>query len=96
MNKYISGTRVRSTAVFEDINGLPASPSDVTFKYRAGAGEVYTDINPANPVEGEFYSDMDTSGWNGPDNILYTCQWAGTGLVEAVGFDYFEVEPPAF
>jgi hypothetical protein len=95
MKKYISGTRIRSVAFFENIDGVPTSPSDVEFKYRAGAGETFTDINPSNPVEGEFYSDIDTSGWVGPDDILYTCQWKGTGLVEAVGLDYFEIEPPA-
>jgi hypothetical protein len=96
MNKYISGTRVRSTATFLNIDGVLTDPSDVEFSYRAGAGKTSTDSNPTNPTDGSFYSDIDTAGWSGPDNLLYTCQWKGTGTVEAIGIDYFEVEPPAF
>lgn len=95
MKKYISGTRVRSVASFTDFDGKLTNPTDVEFKYRAGAGQANTDNSPVNPEDGVFYSDVDTAGWTGPDDLLYTCQWKGTGDVEVIGLDYFVVEPPA-
>lgn len=94
-NVYMSGTRVRSIAEFTDFDGQLADPDTREFKYRPGAGVIQTNANPTRLSLGTFYVDVDTSGWDGPDNLLYTCQWKGTGLVQAIGPDYFEVEPPA-
>lgn len=94
MNRYMSGTRVQSSAVFTDVDGDPADPSTITFKYRAGSGAIVTDAAPVRDGAGTYHSLIDTSGWTGPDHLLYTCEWIGTGTVEAIGADYFEVEPP--
>ena len=95
MNTYMSGARVRSLASFVNVSGVATDPTTVTFKYRAGAGSVQTISSPSHDSTGAYHFDIDTSGWTGPDNTLYTCEWIGTGTVQAINTDYFEVEPPA-
>ena len=96
MNKYVSGTFVRSIATFYDATGTQADPTSVIFSFRPGAGSVTQDLAPTKIGVGVYCSDMDTSGWPGPDNLLYTCQWEGTGAVAVVSEpDYFEVEAAA-
>ncbi len=95
MNKYMSGTRVRSIATFTNFAGVAADPDTITFKFRAGAGATTTDAAPTRDATGVYHRDIDTTGWAGPDDLLYTCQWSGTGAVVAIEADYFEVEPTA-
>jgi len=95
MNTYIAGSLVRTIANFINSAGAAANPTNVTLKYRAGAGSVTTIPGPDNDGTGTYHWDIDTTGWDGPNNLLYTCQWTGTGAVQAIGIDYFEVEPPA-
>ena len=94
-NIYISGSVVRSVATFRDINGVLTNPTATTFKYRSGVGSTQVINAPVNDEEGIFHYDMDTTGWAGPDLLLYTCQWSGTGTVQAIEPDYFNVEAPA-
>lgn len=95
MNVYTSGALVRSSASFVNAAGAPANPTTVTFKYRPGTGAVQTNSNPANDGTGAYHVDIDTTGWNGPDVQTFTCQWSGTGAVQAIGDDYFGVKPAA-
>lgn len=94
MNKYMSGTRVRSIAVFTDVNGAAKDPTAVEIKYRIG---VAAPVVPAATKDGVgvYHYDIDTTGWAGPDVVLCACQWKGTGDVVAIDVDYFEIEPPA-
>ena len=93
---YISGDLVRSSAQFVGLNGVATDPTVVTFTYQAGAGLVQSSTAPVKDSTGLYHYDIDTTGWNGPNNLLYTCQWAGTGAVQQVDLDYFQVSPPAF
>lgn len=94
MNTYISGTLVRSSASFVNSSGVPADPSTTTFKYRPGAGSTQS-VTPVHDSTGLFHYDMDTTGFEGPDTELWTCQWQGTGAVVAIQTDYFGVTSPA-
>jgi hypothetical protein len=91
----MSGSVVRSIATFRDINGVLTNPTATTFKYRAGAGSTQVINAPVNDSPGIFHYDMDTSGFQGPDLLLYTLEWIGTGVVQAIDNDYFNVEAPA-
>ncbi len=96
MNVYLTGSLVRSTARFVDVNGNPKDPTTTTLKYRAASGSTVTITSPVHDGgtdSGTFHFDIDTTGWNGPGNELYTCQWVGAGNVQAPGLDYFQVEP---
>ena len=94
-NIYMSGSVVRSVATFRDINGNLTNPTATTFKYRAGAGTTQVISAPVNDEEGIFQYDMDTSGFLGPDLLLYALEWIGTGTVQAIDNDYFQVQAPA-
>jgi len=94
MNIYVSGSLVRSSAVFKNVFGTPADPTTTTFKYRAGTGTVQNP-SPVHDGPGAFHFDIDTTGWAGPDIQTYTCQWQGTGAVVGIDDDYFGVKPPA-
>jgi hypothetical protein len=95
MNVYMSGTRVRSIASFVSADGVAADPTTTTFKYQAGTQAVTTITTPIHDGTGAFHYDIDTTGWAGPDNVLYKCEWIGTGNVQAISTDYFQVEAPA-
>lgn len=99
MNKYMSGSLVRSSAAFTNLAGSPADPTTITLKYRAGAGSITTVVYPSAPIirdgTGAYHADLDTTGWNGPGDQLWTTEWIGTGNVQAPGADYWEVEPLA-
>ena len=74
-------------------------PESVTLKYKSGAGSVTTVTYPSPPIvkdsTGNYHADLDTTGWSGPDALLYATEWAGTGTVQAIGSDYFQVTPAA-
>jgi hypothetical protein len=91
MNVYTSGSLVRSSAFFVNAAGAPADPTTTVFKYRPGTGAVQT-VSPTRDGAGAFHFDMDTTGWAGPDIQTWTCQWAGTGAVQAIGDDNFGVK----
>ncbi len=95
MTIYMSGSLVRSTATFTDDTGSPADPDAVTFKWKQGAGDTQTDSSPTKDGTGVYHHDLDTTGWAGPDNQPWTLQWSGTGAVQAIGTDSFDVSPPA-
>jgi hypothetical protein len=92
---YMSGSLVREIAEFVNSSGVATNPSSVTLKYKAGAGSVIVISGPENDSAGVFHWDIDTTGWTGPGNLLYTCEWIGTGAVQAIGSDYWEVSPAA-
>jgi hypothetical protein len=95
----MSGSLVRTSAAFADINGNPADPTTVTLKYKPGAGSTTTVTYPSSPVvkdsTGAYHADLDTTGWTGPDDLLYATEWTGTGNVQAIAADYWQVTPPA-
>ena len=95
----MSGSRVRTSATFVNVTGGAADPTTVTLKYKTGAGTVTTVIYPAAPImkdsTGVYHADFDTTGWSGPDALLYATEWTGTGDVQAIGSDYFQVTPAA-
>jgi hypothetical protein len=96
VNKYVSGTRVRSIATFTNAAGAAADPDTTTFKVRAGSGATTTDAGPTRDALGVFHRDIDTAGWSGPGELLYTTEWIGTGAVAVVSEpDYFKVVPAA-
>lgn len=90
-NVYFAGALVRSVATFLNAAGAPTNPTTTTFKYRAASGSIQTP-GPVNDSPGIFHCDIDTTGWTGPGLELYTCEWIGTGAVQAPGIDYFNVE----
>lgn len=99
MNVYMSGTMVRSAAAFADDTGAAADPSSVVLKYKKGAGSTTTVTYPSSPIvkdaTGGYHANFDTTGWAGPDSLRYVAQWQGTGTVQAIGSDEWDVTPPA-
>lgn len=99
MNTYMSGSLVRSSAVFRDLAGDPTDPASVTLRYKTGAGSTTTAVYPSSPIAkdstGAYHADFDTTGWAGPDDLLYITEWSGTGAVQAISTDYWQVTPPA-
>jgi len=99
MNVYMSGSLVESLAAFVNAAGSPADPTTITFKFRPGSGAITTIVYPDARIvrdgTGAYHSNVDTTGWAGPGNLLYTTEWIGTGNVQAPGADYWEVEPLA-
>jgi hypothetical protein len=98
MNTYMSGSLVRTSAAYTDVNGAPADPTSVILKYKQGNGATQTVTYPTAPIvrdaTGAYHADLDTSGWAGPGNRLDIQQWTGTGVVVAIGTDSYDVEPP--
>jgi hypothetical protein len=96
-NIYMSGSLVQSVANFVNILGVAADPTTITFKYRTGSGSTTTVVYPSAPIvrvgTGSYTANLDTTGWLGPGNLLYTVEWIGTGAVQAIAPDYWQVEP---
>jgi len=99
---FMAGSLVTSTATFLDGNGNPADPSAVTLKYKQGAGATTTvTYQPNTPTSitrnspGVYSTELDTTGWTGPDNQLWTVQWSGAGNVQAIAVSNWQVEPAA-
>jgi hypothetical protein len=96
---YKSGTLVISSALFQDDAGTATDPTAVVVKYKLGgaAAQTFTygtDEEVVRDAAGEYHVNFDTTGWAGPDNRLDLTQWTGTGDVQAIGDDEWEVEPP--
>ena len=94
MNTYTSGSLVRTIATFTDVNNNLVNPTTVVVKYRAGSGSTQTP-SPVNDSAGVWHYDIDTTGWAGPSVEIYTVQWQGTGSVQAIAVDQFQVGPAA-
>lgn len=97
MNTYLSGTLVTTTANFANKNGVPTDPDTITLKYKHGSNAVVTVAYPTSPIvrdtTGAYHADLDTTGWTGPGNELWTAEWIGTGAVQVPGIDNWQVEP---
>lgn len=95
----MSGSLVRSNAAFTNAAGAAADPTTVTLKYKTGAGSITTVTYPSSPTAkdstGNYHADFDTTGWAGPDALLYVTEWTGTGAVQAIASDSWQVTPPA-
>lgn len=95
---YISGSLVRATGTFTDINGAPADPTTISLKYKSGSGSTTTLTYAGSQLTklstGVYYADLDTSGWAGPNNQLWTLEWIGTGTCQAISGDSFTVSAP--
>lgn len=98
MNTYISGSLVRSSAAFLDASGAATDPTAIVMKWRTGAGSTTTVTYPTAPIikdsAGNYHADFDTTGWTGPNPLEYFVQWTGTGTVQAIDADVWEVTPP--
>lgn len=103
MNVWMSGTLVRSLATFSNLAGQPTDPTTLVFKYKQGNGSTQTVTcpNPLSPVapvirdsQGQYHADLDTTGWTGPNNRLDLQEWTGTGTVQGINTDAYQVEPP--
>lgn len=96
---YMSGSLITSTATYFDENGDAADPTVVTLKYKTGSGATITAVYPSLPVTrvstGVYQAELDTTGFTGPAQQLWTVQWAGTGNVQAIAVSHFQVTPPA-
>lgn len=94
---YVSGSLITSTATFSNAAGTPADPSVVTLAYRKGYGTTVTVVYPDPPITrtgtGVYQADLDTSGFTGPDNQLWTIQWSGSGNVQAINVSSWTVTP---
>jgi hypothetical protein len=95
----MSGSLVTSTATFKDVNGNVADPSTITLKYKIGSASTVTVVYPAAPITrsgtGVYLAELDTTGYAGPDPQLWATEWIGTGAVQAIAADYWQVTPPA-
>lgn len=90
-NTYVSGTLVRSSAVFTDLTGTPTDPGAVTVQVQGPTG--LTTPAATKDSVGHYHLDIDTTGWNGPGKTTYITEWQGTGAVKAVNNDRFYVVP---
>ncbi len=97
MNVYLSGTLVRTTTTFTNASGAATDPTTITLKYQKAAGPATTVVYPSSPVikdgVGVYHADLDTTGWAGPNNLKYFIEWIGTGTVQAINVDNWEVTP---
>lgn len=98
VNTYMSGSLVRTTAAFTNAAGQAADPTTITLKYRSGAGSTTTVTYPTAPIikdsTGNYHADLDTTGWAGPDPLLWLTEWIGTGTVQAIASGAWLVTPP--
>jgi hypothetical protein len=94
MNRYMSGSLVTVSAVFVNKAGVPTNPTTTTFKYRKDDGSTTT-VTPTNDSPGNFHFDLDTTGWTGPGDQIWTYQFQGIGNVVAIGSNIFGVYPPS-
>ncbi len=105
-NTYLAGTLVRvatytgpvssPTGGFLNSSGVLTDPSTVTLKYRTSeTGAVITVTYPAAPVvkdgTGLYHADLDTTG---SAEALWSYEWVGSGLVQAVASSAFIVRDP--
>lgn len=107
-NTYLAGSLVRvATYVgdiaspvggFRDDTGTLADPTTVTLKYRPGVSAmVVTVIYPAEPIvrdeAGLYHADLDTTG---EPTDTWTYEWIGTGAVQAIADNTFQVQAAPF
>lgn len=96
MNTYMAGSLVRSIAKFADINGNIGDPTTITLKYKIGIGSTTTVVYPSAPIvkdsTGVYHADFDTTGWAGATDLVYTTEWSGTGTIQAIATDSFQVD----
>ena len=99
MNTYPSGTLVRTSAInWTQLGGGIADPTTITLKYRAGGGSITTVTYPNSPIvrdsQGNYHADLDTTGFAGPGLQLWEVEWIGTGTVQVIGNDSWQVSAP--
>lgn len=95
---YTSGSLVRTLVAFANSAGTAADPSTITLKYRPGpAGAVTTVVYPTAPIikdsTGNYHADLDTTGWEGTGPLTWQIQWTGTGSLQAIGTDTWQILP---
>jgi hypothetical protein len=98
VNTYMSGQLVRTSATFKDIDGNPADPATITLKYKDAGGSITSVTYPTTPIVkdsvGVYHADLDSSGWTGPGSALWLTEWIGTGAVQSINVDSWEVTAP--
>jgi hypothetical protein len=107
-NTYLAGSLVRVATYagplpdpaggFRDDTGTLADPTSITLKYRPGVvASVVTVIYPAVPIvrdaAGLYHADLDTTG---ADTDTWTYEWIGTGNVQAIADNSFQVQAAPF
>ena len=95
----MSGSLVETVATFVNAVGGATDPTTITLKYRLGSGATTTVVYPTTPIirvsAGLYSANLDSTGWAGPGNQLWTVEWIGTGTVQAINADFWQIEPPA-
>lgn len=107
-NTYLAGTLVRVATYagdiispvggFRDDTGTLADPTTITLKYRPGvSASVVTVIYPAAQIvrddAGLYHADLDTTG---AQSDTWTYEWIGTGNVQAIADNTFQVQAAPF
>lgn len=99
INSYVSGSLVRVTGTFTDVNGSLVDPTTVTLKYKVGGGSIITLTFAGGGLTkqstGIYYVDLDTTGFTGPNYQTWTLEWIGTGTCVSISNDTFNVTVPA-
>jgi len=105
-NSYLAGALVRvatytgpvanPTGGFINSSGVPADPSVVTLVYRTSETGTPTEVvYPAAPIVkdgvGLYHADLDTTG---SAEAVWSYEWQGTGVVQAVASGAFIVRSP--
>jgi len=99
MADFEQGTRVRSTATFQNaaVPPVDADPTAVVVKYRVGSGEVTTktygvDNEVVKSATGIYYIDLDVAALDG----TWYVRWSGTGTVVTAVESSFGVKQSQF
>jgi hypothetical protein len=107
-NTYLAGSLVRVATYagdiispvggFRDDTGTLADPTTITLKYRPGTeASIVTVTYPAAPVvrdaAGLYHADLDTTGFS---TDTWTYEWIGTGDVQAIADNAFQVQAAPF
>ena len=95
---YTSGSLVRTLCTFANSAGVTSDPSVVTLKYRPGPGATTVVVTyPSAPIvrdsTGVYHADLDTTGWFGVSALQWTIEWLGTGTLQAIGTDTWQILP---
>jgi len=93
----MDGSLVTVSGAFENDAGTPTNPTTTKLKVQVGVGTtttyVYGSSAIANPETGIFTFEIDTTGLAATGSVVVTYEWIGTGNVQAIGAQQFEVVP---
>lgn len=97
MNQYMDGSLVTVSGTFKNSAGIKTNPTTTTLKVRVGVGAsttyVYGSSSITNPDDGDFDFEVDSTGLAANGAVVVTYEWIGTGDVQAIDAEQFEVVP---